>query len=164
MSSVTTFFHQTSSQFTTEAIQQRFGRSAEAPALLQRSSEILFSTMRFTRMVAYCLLVFKTLRRLKNKFKHFPPQNNPSSVAIHEAKLLWPDQKICLVSFGTGRSLNKRRIDSQKLYSSKQISRLFNGSASGDIQTSSWKTKFTRILDAATDTEQTHHILSKFFF
>lgn len=28
------------------------------------------------------------------------------------------------------------------------------------IQTSSWKTKFLRVLDAATDTEQAHHILS----
>jgi calcium-independent phospholipase A2-gamma len=57
---------------------------------------------------------------------------------------------------GTGRSLNKRRIDSQKLYTQKQISKLFNGNA----QTSSWKRKFTRILESATDTEQTHHILS----
>lgn len=78
-------------------------------------------------------------------------------MAIHEAKLLWPDQKICLVSFGTGRSLNKKKIDSQKLYSFKQISNIFGG---GDLQTSSWRTKFVRILEAATDTEQAHHILS----
>lgn len=61
---------------------------------------------------------------------------------------------------GTGRSLNKRRVDSQKLYTYKQISKLFNGELT---QTSSWKMKFTRILDAATDTEQTHHILSNHF-
>lgn len=78
-------------------------------------------------------------------------------MAIHEAKLLYPDQKICLVSFGTGRSLNKKKIDSQKLYSFKQISNIFSG---GDLQTSSWRTKFIRILEAATDTEQAHHILS----
>lgn len=83
--------------------------------------------------------------------------NNPSCVAIHEAKLLWPNQKICLVSMGTGRSINKKRVDSQKLYTMKQVSKLFNGDVT---QTSSWRMKFMRILDAATDTEQTHHILS----
>ena len=88
-------------------------------------------------------------------------QNNPSCVAIHEAKLLWPNQKLCLVSLGTGRSPNKRKMDSQKLYSQKQMQSLFKDTA---IQTSSWKTKFLRILDAATDTEQTHHILSKWGF
>lgn len=84
--------------------------------------------------------------------------NNPSCVAIHEAKLLWPNEKICVVSFGTGRSLNKRKIDSQKLYDKKDASKWFNGSDA--LQTSSWKMKFSRILEAATDTEQTHHILS----
>lgn len=83
-------------------------------------------------------------------------------MAIHEAKLLWPDQKICLVSFGTGRSLNKKKVDSQKLYSLKQLSNIFNGGdvQALDLQTSSWRTKFIRILEAATDTEQAHHILS----
>jgi calcium-independent phospholipase A2-gamma len=83
--------------------------------------------------------------------------NNPCHVAIHEAKLLWPNEKICLVSMGTGRSLNKRKIDSQKLYTQKEISTIFKGD---EPQTSSWKLKFMRILDAATDTEQSHHILS----
>lgn len=83
--------------------------------------------------------------------------NNPSCVAIHEAKLLWPNQKICLVSLGTGRSPNKRKTDSQKLYTQSQVSKLFNDDP---IQTSSWKRKFSRILEAATDTEQTHHICS----
>lgn len=58
---------------------------------------------------------------------------------------------------GTGRSLNKKKIDSQKLYSQSAVSKLFNGDAT---QTTSWKMKFMRILEAATDTEQTHHILS----
>jgi calcium-independent phospholipase A2-gamma len=79
-------------------------------------------------------------------------------VAIHEAKLLWPNQKLCLVSLGTGRSPNKRKSDSQKLYSADQVSNLFKEDET--VQTSSWKTKFLRILDAATDTEQTHQILS----
>jgi calcium-independent phospholipase A2-gamma len=65
---------------------------------------------------------------------------------------------------GTGRSLEKRKIDSQKLYSAKQLSKIFgnngNSSSSEEPQTTSWKIKFMRILDAATDTEQSHHILS----
>jgi calcium-independent phospholipase A2-gamma len=79
-------------------------------------------------------------------------------VAIHEAKLLWPNQKLCLVSLGTGRSQNKKKIDSQKLYNQNQLSNFFREDPA--VQTSSWKTKFLRILDAATDTEQAHHILS----
>lgn len=86
-------------------------------------------------------------------------QNNPCHIAIHEAKLLWPNEKICLVSMGTGRSLDKKRIDSQKLYSPKQLSKIF-GNNNDEPQTTSWKIKFMRILDAATDTEQSHHIFS----
>lgn len=59
---------------------------------------------------------------------------------------------------GTGRSLNKKKIDSQKLYSMRQVTKWFNGDAAA--QTSSWRMKFMRILDAATDTEQAHHIMS----
>jgi calcium-independent phospholipase A2-gamma len=82
--------------------------------------------------------------------------NNPAIIAVHEAKLLWPNQKIqCLVSFGTGRFPNKRRTDGQKLYNPKML-REFDET----METSSWNTKFRRILEAATDTEQTHHILS----
>lgn len=59
---------------------------------------------------------------------------------------------------GTGRAKNKKKVDSQKLYSLKHVSKMFNGN---DVtQTTSWKMKFMRILDAATDTEQAHHILS----
>ena len=79
--------------------------------------------------------------------------NNPAMVAIHEAKLLWPSRKIqCLCSFGTGRVPSKRKHDGQKLYNSKMFDK--------DMSSSSWRTKFMRILDAATDTEQTHYILS----
>ncbi|CAO1337878.1 unnamed protein product [Diamesa serratosioi] len=81
--------------------------------------------------------------------------NNPSCVAIHESKLLWPNQNIqALVSLGTGRSPYKNKIDGQKLYNHKMFE------VDSSLSISSWKTKFLRILDAATDTEQTHHILS----
>lgn len=99
--------------------------------------------------------------KIKKIYCNCTSQNNPCHVAIHEAKLLWPKEKICLVSMGTGRSLEKRRIDSQKLYSAKQLSKIFgNGNSNDEPQTTSWKIKFMRILDAATDTEQSHHILS----
>lgn len=68
--------------------------------------------------------------------------NNPTAVAIHEAKLLWPGSPIqCVVSFGTGRTTP----------SSEQIN-------SENLSTSSWKTKFIKILCSATDTEGNFHI------
>jgi calcium-independent phospholipase A2-gamma len=78
--------------------------------------------------------------------------NNPTAVAIHEAKLLWPNDPIqCVVSIGTGRPPNKAHPDGQKLY---------NAQLDDDHEISSWKTKFLRILDSATDTEATHIALS----
>lgn len=71
--------------------------------------------------------------------------NNPSCVAIHESKLLWPNKNIqALVSLGTGRSPNKNKIDGQKLYNQKMFD------VDSTLSISSWKTKFLRILDAAT--------------
>lgn len=66
--------------------------------------------------------------------------NNPTAVAIHEAKLLWPNSPIqCIVSFGTGRTVPTH---------------LTRNSTNADaINVSSWKNKFMKILDSATDTE-----------
>ncbi|XP_045480446.1 calcium-independent phospholipase A2-gamma-like isoform X2 [Harmonia axyridis] len=72
--------------------------------------------------------------------------NNPTAVAIHEAKLLWPHTPLqCVVSFGTGRTeLNSIEPD------------IDSESASA----SSWKSKFLAVIDSATDTEGVHSMLS----
>ncbi|KAG5890473.1 hypothetical protein JTB14_013415 [Gonioctena quinquepunctata] len=74
--------------------------------------------------------------------------NNPTAVAIHEAKLLWPTTPIqCVVSFGTGRTV-PNQIDTS------------TESLTTSITNSSWKKKFFAILDSATDTEGVHTMLS----
>lgn len=65
--------------------------------------------------------------------------NNPTAVAIHEAKLLWPYAPIqCVVSFGTGRSVPNPSDFKEESVLAK---------------TSSWKNKFLKIVESATDTE-----------
>ncbi|XP_029043715.2 calcium-independent phospholipase A2-gamma-like isoform X3 [Osmia bicornis bicornis] len=72
--------------------------------------------------------------------------NNPCAVALHEAKQLWPNNPIqCVVSFGTGRTPNR-------IYE--------NNNDSMDVVISSWKDKFYKILDSATDTEAVHTMLN----
>ncbi|XP_047366946.1 calcium-independent phospholipase A2-gamma-like isoform X2 [Vespa velutina] len=72
--------------------------------------------------------------------------NNPCAVAIHEAKQLWPNSSIqCVISFGTGRTPN--RISD-------------TDSTSVEVAISSWKEKFYKILDSATDTEAVHTMLN----
>ncbi|CAH0552148.1 unnamed protein product [Brassicogethes aeneus] len=70
--------------------------------------------------------------------------NNPAAIAIHEAKLLWPNTPIqCVVSFGTGRTEHHTVEGNQQ-----------------SLGSSSWKDKFLTILNSATDTEGVHTMLS----
>ncbi|XP_033329381.2 calcium-independent phospholipase A2-gamma isoform X2 [Megalopta genalis] len=72
--------------------------------------------------------------------------NNPCAVALHEAKQLWPNNPIqCVISFGTGRTPNRM---------------CENSNESMEIAISSWKEKFYKILDSATDTEAVHTMLN----
>lgn len=65
--------------------------------------------------------------------------NNPTAIAVHECKLLWPDESIqCVVSIGNGRFEPNLELSPLK---------------------STLKEKVAKIIDSATDTEAIHAIL-----
>ncbi|XGW31327.1 hypothetical protein V3C99_009915 [Haemonchus contortus] len=66
--------------------------------------------------------------------------NNPTAIGVHEAKLLWPEERLhCVVSIGNGRSV----CDLEQEQS-------MTPSALSSLQ------KFNRIVDSATNTEVVH--------
>ena len=82
--------------------------------------------------------------------------NNPSSVAISEAKTLWPGSNLqCVVSLGTGITLASRADPHLS-----DISNEAEADAKG-IKSLTWKSKFLKVLDSATDTESVHYTLKE---
>ncbi|XP_041113908.1 calcium-independent phospholipase A2-gamma-like [Polyodon spathula] len=65
--------------------------------------------------------------------------NNPSALAIHECKCLWPNTPLqCVVSLGTGR---------------------YETEGKNNATYTSLKTKLTNVISSATDTEEVHTML-----
>ncbi|XP_030630051.1 calcium-independent phospholipase A2-gamma [Chanos chanos] len=65
--------------------------------------------------------------------------NNPTALAVHECKCLWPSTPVqCVVSLGTGR---------------------FEASSKHSATYTSLKTKLTNVISSATDTEEVHTML-----
>ncbi|XP_068459877.1 calcium-independent phospholipase A2-gamma-like [Clinocottus analis] len=68
--------------------------------------------------------------------------NNPTALAIHECKCLWPNTPLeCVVSLGTGR---------------------FETPGKNSATYTSLKTKLTNVISSATDTEEVHAMLDAF--
>ncbi|XP_023400308.2 calcium-independent phospholipase A2-gamma isoform X3 [Loxodonta africana] len=65
--------------------------------------------------------------------------NNPSALAMHECKCLWPDVPLqCIVSLGTGR---------------------YESDVRNTVMHTSLKTKLAHVINSATDTEEVHVML-----
>ncbi|XP_062032650.1 calcium-independent phospholipase A2-gamma [Lepus europaeus] len=65
--------------------------------------------------------------------------NNPSALAMHECKCLWPDAPLeCIVSLGTGR---------------------YESDVRNSATYTSLKTKLSNVINSATDTEEVHIML-----
>ncbi|CAM4491868.1 calcium-independent phospholipase A2-gamma [Caretta caretta] len=65
--------------------------------------------------------------------------NNPTALAVHECKCLWPNVPLqCVISLGTGRYESERK---------------------NSITYTSLKTKLTNVISSATDTEEVHTML-----
>ncbi|CAL1541799.1 unnamed protein product [Lymnaea stagnalis] len=65
--------------------------------------------------------------------------NNPTALAIHESRLLWPNENFhCVVSLGTGRFESFKTIPAGKV---------------------TLKRRFSTLVDSATDTESVHYTL-----
>lgn len=86
--------------------------------------------------------------------------NNPSSIALTEARTIWKDTPLqCVVSLGTGitlSSLSKEAIGDQFCAIAQDNP---DGKALKPPTSLSWKGKLLKVLDSATDTEAIHYTL-----
>lgn len=68
--------------------------------------------------------------------------NNPTALAMHECKCLWPDTPLqCIVSLGTGR---------------------YEGDVRNNLTSTSLRSKLSAVISSATDTEEVHVMLDGF--
>ncbi|XP_068963120.1 calcium-independent phospholipase A2-gamma [Petaurus breviceps papuanus] len=68
--------------------------------------------------------------------------NNPTALAMHECKCLWPDTPLqCIVSLGTGR---------------------YEGDVKNNLTSTSLRSKLSTVISSATDTEEVHVMLDGF--
>lgn len=85
--------------------------------------------------------------------------NNPTSVALSEARTIWKDTPLqCVVSIGTGITITSL---SQEAIGDKYCSSLTvdpTGKAK-PVTSLSWKGKLLKVLDSATDTEAVHYTM-----
>uniref|UniRef100_A0AC35U5S4 PNPLA domain-containing protein n=1 Tax=Rhabditophanes sp. KR3021 TaxID=114890 RepID=A0AC35U5S4_9BILA len=69
--------------------------------------------------------------------------NNPTAIAIHESKKLWPNDPVqCVVSIGNGRSVAELELTTEN----RKLTKL--------------QDKISKIVDSATDTEATHQCVN----
>ncbi|CAD5219428.1 unnamed protein product [Bursaphelenchus okinawaensis] len=67
--------------------------------------------------------------------------NNPTAIALHEARLLWPHEPIqCVVSVGNGRTVSELELTST-------------------VRNTGIQDKISKIVDSATDTELVHNAM-----
>lgn len=87
--------------------------------------------------------------------------NNPSSIALTEARTIWKDTPLqCVVSLGTGitlSSLTQETVGDQ--FCSPNVQESPDGKAIKQPSSLSWKGKLLKVLDSATDTEAIHYTL-----
>lgn len=68
--------------------------------------------------------------------------NNPTAIALHEARLLWPREAVqCVVSVGNGRTVSELELSST-------------------LRNTGIQDKISKIVDSATDTELVHNAMS----
>ncbi|XP_010018420.1 PREDICTED: calcium-independent phospholipase A2-gamma-like [Nestor notabilis] len=85
------------------------------------------------------ILLEKISKVMKDKKDGGLLLNNPSALAVHECKCLWPDVPLqCLISLGTGR---------------------YESEGKTNVTYTSLKAKLTNVISSATDTEEVHTML-----
>lgn len=89
--------------------------------------------------------------------------NNPTGVGVHEAKLLFGVEEVrrgTVVSVGTGKALHRHPHPHPHPRMQHMQHNQPSGATPADTAGTSWRDKFNKILDSATDTEGVHLVLN----